>query len=343
MAPVRRWSWLLLLVAALLLFVPWPAGPVGALYLGLLYPAWSALTSRLVDAVGPSLTGTALIAALAAPLVATLALRLPARRLLRFWGSAAALLLVTFPVTFGLGYRLPPLTDAAPLAGAHVDAHSVQAAITQVVRALNAAAADPGVNSARLAAPQTTAAASTCVAELTARLRGGPAPALPRRIKQLPPGLLLRFGFAGVVSPWLLEPHVDAGLPPTAALAVTLHEFAHAAGYAPEAAAEAVGLVAGLTCSDPAVAYAAALRLAAGVAAGLPADERAAFQADWPARALPDLRAEAAAAARFRSGAAPAAAAAYDAYLKSQGESGGITEYDRGTHLALWLLAALAA
>lgn len=335
---IRSW-WALLALALLLLFVPWPKQVARGLYLGLLYPAWSAMTSRLADAVVPSLSAVTLIALLATPTLITAALRLPVARLLRFWGGVALVLLLAFPLTFGLGYRLPPLEELPQLAGRQVAPGSVQHAIARALVALDAAA--PDVDSASLAAPQAVAAASHCVARLTGGLRGGPPPSLPARVKALPPGLLLRFGFAGVVSPWLLEPHVDAGLPPAAALAVALHEFAHTAGFASEASAEAVGLAAGLRCHDPAVVYAAALRLVSGVAAGLPPAEREEFRAALPSRALADLRASARASARFSSSAAPGAAAAYDLYLRSQGESGGVSEYDRGTELALWLLAAL--
>ena len=102
---------------------------------------------------------------------------------------------------------------------------------------------------------------------------------------------MLRFGFAGVAAPWLLEPHVDAGLASASALAVSLHELAHSAGFASEATAEAVGMVAGLECADRRVRYAAALRLASNVAAALPSEARAQYVASWPRQALMDSRA----------------------------------------------------
>src|SRR5690606_28706821 len=87
-------------------------------------------------------------------------------------------------------------------------------------------------------------------------------------VKTVPPGALLTVGFSGVVSPWLLEPHVDPAFPPAALTVVALHELAHTAGFAREAEAEAVALLAGLGCDDPAAAYAAAVRAAAGGGAG---------------------------------------------------------------------------
>jgi hypothetical protein len=194
-------------------------------------------------------------------------------------------------------------------------------------------------------------AASRCVASFAAGLRSGrgteadasgpsvAAVRLPGKVKTVPAGTLLRFGFAGFVSPWLLEPHVDAGLPPTAALAVGLHELAHVAGFAPEADAEAVGLLAGLTCDDARVRYAAASRLAGALAAAMPADRRDAYLANWPERAREDADAAARAAARWRSPRLAAGAArAYDAYLRSQGSREGMRDYDRGTVLVVHVL-----
>lgn len=328
--------WALGLALAL---VPWPAALAERAYLGLLHPAWSAVTSRLVDAAGVSLSALAGGALVVLPLLALLLGGRRARRgALRLWSGAALTLLLLFPLAFGLGYRLAPLSERAGASDAALDAEARRALAAEVLKRLTAAA--PSAGSAGLAAPDAVAAAARCVADLAGELHGGTAPALPTRVKRLPPGTLLRFGFAGVVSPWLLEPHVDGGLPPAAALAVTLHELAHTAGFAPEAEAEAVGLVAGLACADERVAYAAALRLASGLAAALPAPERAAYLDAWPPRARHDQRAAALAAARFRSAAlAPGVEAAYDLYLRSQGEAAGLGEYDRGTDLALRLLA----
>src|SRR5690606_5910164 len=111
---------------------------------------------------------------------------------------------------------------------------------------------------------------------------------------------MLRFGFSGFVVPWLLEPHVDPGLPTAALVGVALHELAHSAGYAREAEAEAVALVAGLSCEDPSARYAAALRSAASLAARLASGDRAAYVAAWPEGAVEDQRQAAEAAASYR-------------------------------------------
>ncbi len=342
------WALALLAVGVVMALVPWPEALAQGLYLGALLPAWTALSSRLVDAVSVSLSGLLLIALVSLPLAA---LALAGRRALpgvfRLWAFAAVTLALLFPLTFGLGYRLPPLAAQltplpSPLEGEIREA--LRERVLQELRSSSTWVRDGpnGVPAAEFTSQEVMRSASACVAQLTRELRpDDPAARLPTRIKWLPAGLMLRFGFAGVVSPWLLEPHVDAGLPGASAAAVALHEFAHSAGWASEAEAEAVGLVAGLECADQRVVYAAALRLASSLAAPLQPEERAAFQTSWPPAALADVRAAARATLRYADpGLTPGATAAYDLYLRSQGESEGIREYDRGTELALALLSS---
>lgn len=323
---------LLTLAGIALNLAPLPAAWVERIYLGVLHPAWLAVTAGFVGSITPSVSGVALIVLVSAPLLIAFT---QGRRgwsfALKVWASLFLFLLFTFPLAFGFGYKLPPLVEAdwllAPLSGAEHE-RALEVLVAQLATA----------DSVALPAGETTAAnASVCVASLVSELRGTEVE-LPTRVKLLPPGTLLRFGFAGVVSPWLLEPHIDAGLPPAAALGVALHEFAHVAGYAREAEAEAVGLVAGLNCHDATVAYGAAVSLASAVARELPAGERATFMDSWPPTARQDAEAYAAAAARFKSPAAEGAQRLYGTYLKSQGEAGGMLEYGRGVDLALKLL-----
>lgn len=346
MRRTRRWFTLvMLLLGVVLVAVPWPPALAERVYLGALLPTFSRLSAPLVDATRVSLTGVLVILLAAAP---GLGFGFAGRRGLRagaqLVGAVLVALLLLFPLTFGLGYRLPePVT---PLAEAGAASAAVRARFeAHLVELLQTSAAAVEAESrvgASLLAPEVVSAASACVADLTRQLRSGyPEARLPTRIKLLPAGLMLRFGFAGVAAPWLLEPHVDAGLAPASALAVSLHELAHSAGFASEATAEAVGMVAGLECADRRVRYAAALRLASNVAAALPSEARAPYVASWPRQALMDSRAAERAQARFATSLlAPGAEAMYDLYLRSQGESAGLGEYDRGTELAWQLYAA---
>lgn len=323
-----------------LALLPWPAAVAEGLYLGLFHPLWTTLTVPLVDSSVHSVSALLVLLIVTLPLALLLAGGRRARgAALRFWGSTALALLFLFPLTFGLGYRLPSLEERLGGAGLAVSQEArtrvMGAVVDTLVESANAIA--PG----SLAGEEAHAAAAACVARYAGAVRGGAEPRLPRRLKLLPPGLLLRFGFAGIASPWLLEPHVDAGLPAASVLAVGLHEFAHTAGFAAEAEAEAVGLLAGMRCDDPRVSYAAALRLARAFSGSLTQAERTAFEAAWPERALADARAARRATELFyQPELAPGLVSAYDLYLRSQGEREGMGEYDRGVALAVALLAA---
>ncbi len=328
----RWWAWAL--VGAALQLVPWPAPAADAVYLGVTLPAWSRVTSWLVDAVPLSLTaGAALLGA--AALLATLAWPGGGRRAGRALGWSLAALLLTFPFAFGLGYRTTPVAPVGEPASAEAYADAREAVLDRLVET-----AGPG-RAALASGRADTRTLAACLEDAAARVRDRPAPAVPRTVKLLPAGSLLALGFSGVVSPWLLEPHVDAGFPPTAATVVALHELAHTAGFAREAEAEAVALLAGLDCADPATAYAASLRAAARLASRLPDEARESYVASWPMGAAEDLRAAAEAAERYqRPGLADAAARAYDAYLVSQGTAGGLADYDRSVDALVRLLEA---
>lgn len=330
MGVISRW-WVWALLGLLVQLVPWPARLADAVYLGATLPAWSRVTAPLVAAVPGSLTAAVVLLG-AAVLVAALLWPGGRRHAGRALGWTVAVLLFTFPFAFGLGYRttaLAPAGEAAP--------PEAYAAAREAVLARLHAVASQG-RAALAAGPPDAGVLAACV-EAAAGVRPGPSPAVPRAVKTVPPGALLTVGFSGVVSPWLLEPHVDPAFPPAALTVVALHELAHTAGFAREAEAEAVALLAGLGCDDPAAAYAAAGRAAARLAARLPEEEREAYVAAWPAGALEDQRAAAAAAERYRLDAlARAAERAYDAYLVSQGTAGGMDDYDRATDALVRLL-----
>src|SRR5690606_23036149 len=209
-----------------------------------------------------------------------------------------ALLALSFPFTFGLGYHTTPLevrlTSRAP-GGARLVEPAAAAAARERARllvlvTLQAAQPPGGSDLAFDSPPAPAAGAAACLGAYLTALRERPpqfqrpAVTIPTRVKAVPRGWLLRFGFAGVISPWLLEPHVDLALPPSDALAVALHELAHTAGFAREAEAEAVALLAGLRCDDRRVRYAAALRAASSLAYELPTAERESYLARWPVR-----------------------------------------------------------
>lgn len=351
-------------------FIPWPAAWIDSVYLARWLPLWqrAAATSsgNLTFSLSYVLLGISLSALAACAVIALLAPgrtgaepRRPWRPLFTLLAWVIAVPVGWFPFGFGLAYHASSLSAAV---GAS-QAADLDRAVTWSLAVLNAAAAESastvsatsgstGGAPAGLPPHEAQAAASRCVASAAMAVRGaylpatagvgGAPPTLPTRVKPLPAGTLLRFGYAGIASPWLLEPHVDAGLPPASALAVALHELAHVAGFAQEAAAEAVGLLAGLTCDAAEVRYAAAFHLASSLAAGMSQADRAAYVGAWPERALADARAAATAIARYEIKFLRSSAnTVYDAYLRAQGGGAGLREYDLGTHLGLELLLQL--
>jgi len=350
-------------VGLALQLVPWPRAWVDEFYLAGWFPGWSRWAAAVTGAelsislllLGVLLTVLALAAAwaLVAPRPSRSKGRAtgrpsPWRPFLTIAAWAVAVLVFWFPLGFALAYKASSL-GAAVEAGTGPARPSAPTPEAWVLAYLNdaAAALPAGAPAGGVGLPSEAAqaAASSCVRNTALELRETYLPeaaaglTLPERVKALPAGTLLRMGYAGVMSPWLLEPHVDAGLPPATALAVALHELAHAAGFAQEADAEAVGLLAGVTCHDPQVRYAATLRLATAVRDGLDPEAGNAFAAAWPARAVQDAQAATEAAARYRVELLTQGAnTVYDVYLKAQGGPEGLREYDRGTRLALELL-----
>ena len=328
----RWWTWALL--GAALQLVPWPPAVADAVYLRGVLPVWSRVTAPLVGSMPLSLTAGALLFG-AALLAALLLWPGGARRAGLALGWSAAALLVTFPFAFGLGYRTTPIAPVGEAAPPEAYAAAREAVLSRLL-----ATAEPGRAALASGGPGHDVLAA-CVAAAASELRASAAPALPGLVKALPAGSLLAFGSSGVVSPWLLEPHLDVGSPPAAATMVALHELAHAAGFAREAEAEAVGMLAGLACDDPAAAYAAALRAAVRLAGRLPPEERGAYVASWPDGALDDLRAASEAAARHRlARLANVAERAYDAYLVTVGTPGGTEDYERSVDALVRLLAS---
>jgi hypothetical protein len=106
--------------------------------------------------------------------------------------------------------------------------------------------------------------------------------------------------------------------------------LAHTVGFAREAEAEAVGLLAGLACGDERVRYAASLKAASSLAGLLTPLARESYLARWPAVATFDEAAAAEASQRYVSRqAATVASRVYDTYLGSQGTAGGMDDYRR--------------
>jgi hypothetical protein len=166
----------------------------------------------------------------------------------------------------------------------------------------------------------------------------GVTPTLPTWVKSLPAGTLIRAGNAsGMISPFTLEPHVDAALSQEYSLAVGTHELAHITGYAGEADTDFVAALAGLNASNPYARYATALKLWNDAVRYLPAEQRTKALENLPQTTRDDLAAMYEPFRRYRLPAwiQNVQGSVYNRYLTSQGVKAGIQDYSRTTTLLL--------
>jgi Zn-dependent protease with chaperone function len=167
------------------------------------------------------------------------------------------------------------------------------------------------------------------------RRLGRPAPTTPGRPKRT---LLAPFfrasGVDGMHAPFLLETLLNPSLTPPERPAVLAHEWAHLAGYAPEADASFVGLLAALRGDAP-TQYSAWLSLFDHAVGQLPAGERRAIMMQLAPGPTADRLAIAARLDDRVEVVARASWDTYDQYLKSQGVAEGVASYSRVVELLL--------
>jgi hypothetical protein len=254
------------------------------------------------------------------------------RAWLGLWVRRAAIAAIViyglFLLLWGANYQRQPIETLLGLESVSarpVTSAEVEALTAQFVSILQQTAPQLGQRDGRRALLSLEASL-----ERTVKAIDGHSPTLPQWVKLLPPGMLLRFGYAGITSPFWLEPHVDGGLPEVARLAVSVHELAHASGFAGEADADTVAMLAGLHARDPYARYAVALRLFGEAVAQLPAGVARKFYEELPGAARIDLHTIQHAEARYYSP-VPAALtnALYGRYLKSQRVTRGVKDYSR--------------
>ncbi|MEO0479964.1 MAG: DUF3810 family protein [Planctomycetota bacterium] len=234
-----------------------------------------------------------------------------------------------FLLTWGLGYRQTPIEERwglveteAPEAGDLLGfAHS----LTEIL-SVEPAHRDQGV----------AMAAVKRSLQRWIREHDGWTPAMPSRVKTLPTGVLSTSGFTGIVSPFLLEAHLDGVLSPTHRVAVGAHELAHLCGINGEADADVVAILAGLTADDPYARYCVALRTFGILGRDLgPVSWKLMFDR-LPEFARADYLGRVRRLERQRSEAATAVVrTVYDGYLKSQGVGEGVADYGRAVELVL--------
>lgn len=304
------------------------------------YPVINAVLVPASSVVSLPLTG---ILVCCAPFAAAWLLlrswRASARRGLSRWRRAAAVArgalgcaivgYALFLSTWGLGYRRTPIEQRLGLGDATLSRPDVDAFVTELLGRIQVDLPTGAVDFDR-ALQSYRVALQAWIGE-----HDGWSPALPPTPKQLPAGSLLTFGVSGVISPFLLEAHVDSGLPVSTRIGVAAHEFAHLAGVCGEADADLVSCLAGLRADDADARYAVLLRILVDLRAESP-EARARIDAELPPRVREDLAALRAAVARYRvPGLADVSWHIYDSYLRVQGVEAGVADYSRGVSLLL--------
>ena len=160
---------------------------------------------------------------------------------------------------------------------------------------------------------------------------------LPARVKSLPPGTLLTFGYAGIASPFTLEANLDGGLTSVSKVAVAAHELTHTAGFAQEADTDFLSALAGLHADDPYARYAVALSFFAKTAGALSEEAYNALYDSLPEEAKRDLAEMREVSLRYyRPALARPLSSLYDRYLRSQGVEAGVKDYDRVVTLLVY-------
>ncbi|HUE87765.1 MAG TPA: DUF3810 family protein [Vicinamibacterales bacterium] len=245
----------------------------------------------------------------------------------------ASVMYLWFAAAWGLNYARQPLDgvigyDAARVTPAALRALAGRA--TSEVNRLHATAHMAGF-------PEIGAMPAPLVTALheTERRLGRQSPTTPGRPKRTLLAVFFRAsGVDGMHAPFLLETLLNPALTPPERPAVLAHEWAHLAGYAPEADASFVGLLSALR-ADPAAQYSAWLSLFDHAVGQLPVNERREFVARLGPGPAADRR-----AIRMRLEArvevvARASWETYDQYLKAQGVEEGVESYSRVIELLL--------
>lgn len=147
-----------------------------------------------------------------------------------------------------------------------------------------------------------------------------------------PRGVFLRFSTAGLYLPFTGEGHVDAGLHPLQWPYVMTHEMAHGYGFADEGTCNFLAYVAGRDSPNPVVQYAIELSFWRTLAAQYRGYDPQGFRRlreALPRAIQADLEAINNSMVQYPDLIPHLQYRVYDAYLKSQGISEGMLNYDR--------------
>ena len=332
----------IILLAAAVFFLPLPPALVEQYYADGVYPslqatltAWSNTSRFSLFDVLVGVLAVALLSAWARWLRLAWRMR-TAQPVLRgglITTVVASALYLWFAGAWGLNYARAPLEGAIGYDHSRVTPAALRLLALRATAELNrlhAAAHATGF-------PQFGEVPSPLVRALheVERRLGRPTPTTPGRPKRT---LLAPFfrasGVDGMHAPFLLETLVNPALTPPERPAVLAHEWAHLAGYAPEADASFVGLLAALRADVPS-AYSAWLSLFDHAVGQLPPSDQRASLAGLGPGPTADRQAIAARLDDRIEIVARASWDTYDQYLKSQGVQEGVASYTRVVELLL--------
>lgn len=255
----------------------------------------------------------------------------PAGRALRATITAVAIAYLWFLTTWGLNYARPPIDVRLALATGVPTANEVAALLDEAVAAAN-----------RLHAPGSAdAAASPADVDIAIALHavearhGRPRPTVTGRPK---PTLLAPYfrmaGVDGLTAPLALETLLNPDLTAAERPFVLAHEWAHLAGYAPEADANFVAwLVTQEQSARPATRYSGWLFLVNEAARQVPPETRRSSLAALGPGPRQDLAAITRRMATRVALVERAGWRVYDSYLRSQGVDDGLRSYSRVVEL----------
>ena len=329
-------------IAAALALLPLPADLVERYFANWFYPAlqaeltsWSNTSAISLFDVLIGFAGVGLLIGIAIAL--RRARRARSFRLLgRPLGVAvvcAAVGYLWFEAAWGLNYARVPIERRIGYEASRVTPAALRALAAHAVSEANANYRDAHASGFPRVGDMPPALVRA-IHEVEQRL-GRPRPTIPGRPKKTLLAIFFRAsGVDGMHAPFLLETLINPDLTPPERPAVLAHEWAHMAGFAPEADASFVGLLAALRADAPA-RYSAWLALVDDAVSQLAAAERKALLD----RLEPGPRADRQAILQRLTARVEVIARAswetYDQYLKAQGVSEGIQSYSRVVQLLL--------
>ncbi|MGE0041744.1 MAG: DUF3810 family protein [Vicinamibacterales bacterium] len=341
-ARLGLWQAAAVALAAAAALVPVPGALVERAYAVALYPRLQALLTPLANLV-PIPVFDVVVLGLVAGLLGLAFVRVRAWRRTGAWTPLGRLLAATattvavgylwFLGVWGLNYARPPLEVRLGVRPAAVTAERVLALARRSVAEVNSRYA--GAHAHGFQPPgERPAALVAALHEIEARL-GRPRPTVPSIPKVTVFTPFFRWsGTDGMLAPVALETLVNPDLTGPERAMLLAHEWGHLAGFAPEADASFVGVLATLR-ADEASRYSGWLFLVGETSRQVPRAEAAEVFGALEAGPRADLEAIRARLARRVDVVEQVSWRAYDHNLNDQGVAEGVRSYSRVVELLL--------